>query len=87
VTGWTLRFLGLAAAVAGSAAAAQSTRTCEFAVAGWFTTQIELREARAAYRDCSQARTRACTAEQGRVQLLEQRLRLMRNYIDGYCRR
>ena len=87
MAGWALRFLCLAAAVAGSAAAAQTTHTCEFAVAGWFTTQIELREARAAYRDCLRARIRACTAEQGRVQLLEQRLRLIRNYIDGYCRR
>lgn len=87
MAGWALRFLGLAAALVASPAAAQSTRTCEFAVAGWLTTQVERREARAAYRDCIRAGARACTAEQGRVQLLEQRLRLMRTYIDGYCRR
>jgi hypothetical protein len=68
-------------------AAAQSSQTCEFTVAGWLATQVELREARTAYRACAREHRTACTAEQGRVQALEQQLRLLRNYIDGYCRR
>ena len=69
------------------AANAQSSHTCEFALAGWIASQMELGEARAAYRDCIRARNSACTAEQGRIRTTEQRLRLLRNYIDGYCRR
>ena len=56
-------------------------------MAGWLSTQIELGEARAAFRTCIRARNAACTAEQGRIRALEQRMRLLRNYIDGYCRR
>ena len=61
--------------------------TCEYAVAGWVSTEIELGEARSAYRACRRARQSACTAEQGRVRSLEQQLRLLRNYVNGYCRR
>ena len=83
-----LAMLGVAAAVlAQPSANAQSSHTCEFALAGWVGTQLELGEARAAYGNCVRARTVSCTAEQGRIRLLEQRLRLLRNYIDGYCRR
>ena len=56
-------------------------------MAGWLATQVELGEARSAYRECRRAAHSACTAEQGRIQTLEQQLRLLRNYIDGYCRR
>ena len=70
-----------------SSAAAQSSRTCEFALAGWIGTQLELQEARSAYQACTRAHRTACTAEQGRVRSLEQRLKLLRNYVDGYCRR
>lgn len=66
---------------------AQSSQACEFALAGGLGTQVELQEARGAYRECRREARSACTAEQGRVQSLEQRLRLLRNYIDGYCRR
>ena len=66
---------------------AQSSQTCEFTLAGWLGTQVELQEARGAYRECRREARSACTAEQGRVQSLEQHLRLLRNYIDGYCRR
>jgi hypothetical protein len=65
----------------------QASLTCEFALAGWIATEVDLGEARRAYRDCRRARQSACTAEQGRVQALEQQLRLLRNYVDGYCRR
>ena len=65
----------------------QASLTCEYAVAGWISTEIELGQARSAYRACRQARQSACTAEQGRVHALEQQLRLLRNYVDGYCRR
>ena len=71
----------------GPAASAQPSQTCEFAVAGWLATQVELRDARRDYDACTEARTRACTAEQGRVRLLRERLRLVRNYLDSYCRR
>lgn len=67
--------------------AAQSSQTCEFALAGWVSTQLELQEARIDYRACRREHRNACTAEQGRIQSLEQRLRLLRNHIDGYCRR
>ena len=69
------------------APAAAQSQTCEFALAGWLVTQVELRDARNAYRECRRATRSACTAEQGRIQTLEQRLRLTRQYIDGYCRR
>jgi hypothetical protein len=65
----------------------QASLTCEFAVAGWAATQVELAEARSAYRTCRREHQSACTAEQGRVRTLEQRLTLMRNYVNGYCRR
>jgi hypothetical protein len=65
----------------------QASLTCEFAVAGWISTELELGEARGAYRACRRARQSACTAEQGRVRSLEQQLRLLRNYVNGYCRR
>jgi hypothetical protein len=65
----------------------QASLTCEFALAGWISTELELGEARGAYRACRRARQSACTAEQGRVQALEQQLRLLRNYVNGYCRR
>lgn len=65
----------------------QASLTCEYALAGWIATEIDLGEARRAYRECRRARQSACTAEQGRVQALEQQLRLLRNYVDGYCRR
>lgn len=68
-------------------AGAQSSLTCEFAIGGWLSTQVELQEARSAYRACRREARTACTAEQGRIQTLEQRVRLLRNYIDGYCRR
>src|SRR5690349_9974654 len=67
-------------------AAAQSS-TCQFAFAGWISTQLELREARSAHRACRREARTACTAQQGRIHDLEQRLRLLRNYVDGYCRR
>jgi hypothetical protein len=66
---------------------AQTSLTCEFALSGWVLTQLELAEARSAERACRRARSSACTAEQGRVVSLEQRLRLLRNYVNGYCRR
>ena len=65
----------------------EASLTCEFALAGWIATEVELGEARSAYRACRRARHSACTAEQGRVQSLEQQLRLLRNYVNGYCRR
>lgn len=68
-------------------AGGQASHTCEFAVSGWVATQLELAEARSAYRDCRRGRQSACTAEQGRIRALEDRLRLLRNYVDGYCRR
>ncbi|HET9427007.1 MAG TPA: hypothetical protein VFO69_01465 [Allosphingosinicella sp.] len=68
-------------------AAGQSSQTCEFALLGWISTQLELREARRAQRACTDEQRTACTAEQGRVRALELRLRLLRNYVDGYCRR
>ncbi|HEX6260228.1 MAG TPA: hypothetical protein VFZ51_06210 [Woeseiaceae bacterium] len=67
--------------------AAPSSRICEFAVAGWVATRLELQEARDAYRACLRARRAACTAEQERIQTLDHQLRLLRNYVDGYCRR
>jgi hypothetical protein len=71
----------------GTVPGGQASLTCEFAIAGWAATQIELAEARGAYRACRREHQSACTAEQGRVRMLEQRLRLMRNYVNGYCRR
>ena len=70
-----------------SPASAQSSTTCEFALVGWVSTQVELQEARRQYETCTRAHRTACTAESGRVQSLEQRLKLLRNYVDGYCRR
>jgi hypothetical protein len=69
------------------AAHAQASRTCEFALAAWVATRLELQEAREARRLCGDARFHACTSEEGRVRNLEQRLVLVRQYIEGYCRR
>lgn len=66
---------------------AQATAACEYALAGWAATRLELAEARAALRACRREGRTACTAEQGRVQAAEQQLRLLRQYVDGYCRR
>lgn len=70
-----------------ASATTPTSHTCEFALAGWVTTRVELSEARNAHQRCVEARVTACTAEQGRVRLLEERLRLIRNYVEGYCRR
>ena len=75
------------ALICSPAAPAQSTQTCEFALAGWIGTQVELQQARGDYRACAREHRTACTAEQGRIRLLEERLKLLRNYVDGYCRR
>ena len=82
--------MALATAAVGAATApggGQASLTCEFAVSGWIATQLELAEARRAYRDCRRAGQSACTTEQARIQSLEQRLSLLRNYVNGYCRR
>jgi hypothetical protein len=81
-----LAVIACASFVQPSPAAAQSA-TCQFAVAGWLGARLELQQARKAYRDCLSARRTACTAEHGRVRQLEQQIRLMRNYVDGYCTR
>lgn len=82
------RLLGaLSIALAPAPVAGAQSSTCEFAAAGWISTQMELRDARRAYRACIREGRTSCTAEQGRVRLLEQRLKLLRNYLDGYCAR
>ena len=79
--------VALLAAGAPAPPGGQASLTCEFALAGWISTELELGEARGAYRACRRARQSACTTEQGRVRSLEQQLRLLRNYVNGYCRR
>ena len=69
------------------AVAADHVRTCDFALAGWLSTQGELEEAQAAFRMCREERKAACKVERGRVRMLEQRVRLLRNYVDRHCRR
>jgi hypothetical protein len=83
-----LRLLGSAAAgvlaVSGAVAAGPS-RSCEFALDGRLSTQMELEEAQAAFLACKEERKTACKAARGRVRMLEQRLRLLRNYLDRHC--
>ena len=73
--------------IAAAGPVAASAQTCDFAVAGWIATRIELQEARRDYQACLRALRTSCTAEEGRVRDLEQRLRLLNNYVEGYCRR
>ena len=66
---------------------APASQTSEFAVLGWVAVQVELAEAREALRGCLRDRRAACTSHQGRVGLLEQQLRLLRNFVNMYCSR
>jgi hypothetical protein len=84
-----LRLLGSAAAGAlavSGAVAAGLPRTCELALDGRLSTQMELEEAQAAFLACKEERKTACKAARGRVRMLEQRLRLLRSYLDRHCR-
>jgi hypothetical protein len=84
----SLRWLCVGAGLIGAAwPAAAPAQTCDFAIAGWIATRVELQEARSAYQACLRAHRTSCTAEEGRVRDLEQRLRLLNNYVEGYCRR
>lgn len=74
------------ALVASGALAAGPSRTCEYALDGRLSTQIELEEAQAAFLSCREERKAACKAARARVRMLEQRLRLLRNYLDRHCR-
>lgn len=80
---------GIAAATLAfsGAVAADHDRTCDFALDGWLVAQVELEEARTAFLACREERKAACKAERGRVRMLEQRVRLLRNYVDRHCRR
>jgi hypothetical protein len=79
--------VAVAAAPAAPPGGAQSSLTCDYAVAAWAMTQIELAEARANLRACRRERRTACTAQQGQLTAIEQRVVLLRNYIEGYCSR
>lgn len=68
------------------AVASDHDRTCDFALDGWLVAQVELEEAQAALLACKE-RNAACKVERGRVRMLEQRVRLLRNYVDRHCRR
>ena len=82
----------IGAAVAGALAASGAlasapSRTCDFALSGWLGAQAELEEAQVAYLECREARKSRCRAARGRVRMLEQRVKLLRNYVDRHCRR
>ena len=82
VTGVAAATLALSGAVA-----SDHGRTCDFALDGWLVAQVELEEAQAAFLACREERKAACKAERGRARMLEQRVRLLRNYVDRHCRR
>jgi hypothetical protein len=66
---------------------APPTHTCAYAMLALAAIQIDLAEARRMQSDCIRERRTACTSAQGRVQMLEQQARLVRNYVDVYCAR
>lgn len=76
-----------ALALASASAAAQTSATCEFTIAALFATRIELQNAKKGYRDCMRSARTKCTAEESRMRELEQHLKLLSNYLDGYCTR
>jgi hypothetical protein len=69
------------------AVAADHDRNCDFALDGWLVAQMELEEAQTAFLACKEERKAGCKVERGRVRMLEQRVRLLRNYVDRHCRR
>lgn len=69
------------------AVASDHGRTCDFALDGWLVAQVELEQARTAFLACKEERKAACKVERARVRMLDQRVRLLRNYVDRHCRR
>lgn len=81
------RGLAAAALAWSGAVAADHGRTCDSALAGWLSAQTELEGVQAEFLACREERKAACKAERARVRMLEQRVRLLRNYVDRHCRR
>lgn len=87
---WKLPRVTCLAALALSASApvsAQSSPTCQSAIAALIGLQFAIEEEKADHRRCMQSGRTTCTAEEGRVRELEQQRKLVRNYLERYCSR
>ena len=88
--GWKLPRITLLAAIALNASApvsAQTSPTCESAIAALLALRIALEGEKAEHRRCMKSGRTTCTAEEGRVRELELQNKLVRNYLERYCSR
>lgn len=77
----------IAGAASGSSLGAQPSASCQFAVTAYVATQVELESARRAQRRCKKEGLSACQVEWTRIQDLQHRLKMARDYLDRYCAR
>ena len=77
----------IAAALSAAAASAQTSPTCQSALAALLGIRVAIEEAKGDRRSCIRRGHTMCTAEEGRIRELEQQLALVRNYVERYCAR
>ena len=75
----------IAGAALGPPLRAQPSASCQFAVTAYVATQVELESARKAHRRCKREGLSACQVEWARIQDLQHRLKMARDYLDRYC--
>lgn len=75
----------IAGVAAGPPLQAQPSPSCQFAVTAYVGTQVELESAKRAHRRCKKKSLSACQVELARMQDLQRRLKMARDYIDRYC--
>ena len=87
----TWKAIGGAVAAAALAAAlpasAQTSPTCQSAIAALLGLRIALEEEKAELRRCTRSGRTSCAAEEGRIRELELQRKLVRNYLEHYCAR
>lgn len=65
---------------------AQPSASCQVAVTAYVATQVELEPARKAHRRCKEEGVSG-QVEFARIQDLQQRLKMVHDYIERYCTR
>lgn len=80
-----MALLLLAGTAVGPPLQAQPSASCQFAVTAYVATQVELESARKAQRRCKAEALSACQVEWARIQDLQHRLKMARDYMDRYC--
>lgn len=80
-------FLAAIALNASAPVSAQTSPTCQSAIAALLGLQFAIEEEKADHRRCRQSGRSSCTAEEGRVRELELQRKLVRNYLERYCSR